>query len=181
VILKRSIVFALVAGLVLVSMPASAQLSILKPISLGIAGGGSLPMADMKEGTSTGYNGTVALAIKLPMIPVGLRFDGALNHFSDKVGDGKLSVISGTANLTYNLPSIGVSPYVIGGAGMYSSVVSASGLPSSARANDFGWNAGAGINLPLTVFKAFVEARYNSVSVEGGKMEFVPLTFGIMF
>jgi hypothetical protein len=178
--LKRSIVFALVAGLVLVSMPASAQLSVLKPISLGIAGGGSLPMADLKDGIETGYNGTVALAIKLPMVPVGLRLDGALNHFGSKVGDGNLNVISGTANLTYHLPSIGVSPYVIGGAGMYSSVVSASGL-SGARANDFGWNAGAGINLPLTVFKAFVEARYNSVSVEGGKMEFVPLTFGIMF
>jgi hypothetical protein len=181
VILKRSIVFALVAGFVLVSMPASAQLSVLKPISLGVAGGGSLPMADLKEGTETGYNGTVALAIKLPMIPVGLRLDGALNHFGSKVGDAKLNIISGTANLTYHLPSIGVSPYVIGGAGMYSSVVSASGAPSSARANDFGWNAGAGINLPLTVFKAFVEARYNSVSVDGGKVEFMPLTFGIMF
>ncbi len=180
--MKRSIVFALVAGLVLVSMPASAQLSVLKPISLGIAGGGSLPMADMKDGTNTGYNGTLALAIKLPMIPLGLRFDGAYNMFGAKVGDGKLRVASGTANLTYNLPSIGVSPYVIGGAGLYSSVASASGVPSSPRANDFGWNAGAGINLPLTVFKAFVEARYNSVSVgNGAKMEFVPLTFGIMF
>jgi len=39
-----------------------------------------------------------------------------------------------------------------------------------------------GINLPLSVFKAFVEARYNSVSLDGGaKMEFVPVTFGIMF
>lgn len=179
--MKRSIVFALVASVVLVSMPASAQLSVLKPISLGIAGGGSLPMADMKDGTNTGYNGTLALGIKLPVIPVGLRLDGAINHFGSKVGDGTLSVISGTASVTYSLPSIGVSPYVIGGAGMYSSVATASGLPSSARSNDFGWNAGAGINLPLTVFKAFVEARYNRVSVEGGSMEFVPLTFGIMF
>ena len=180
--MKRLIVFALVAGLVLVSMPASAQLSVLKPISLGIAGGGALPMSDFSDASKTGYNGTLALAIKLPMIPLGLRLDGAFNHFGSKVGDGTLNVISGTANLTYNLPSIGVSPYVIGGAGMYSSVATASGLPSSARSNDFGWNAGAGINLPLTVFKAFVEARYNSVSVgNGAKMEFVPLTFGIMF
>lgn len=179
--MKRSIVFALVASVVLVSMPASAQLSVLKPISLGIAGGGSLPMSDFSDVSNTGYNGTLALAIKLPMIPVGLRFDGAYNMFGAKVGDGKLHVASLTGNVTYNLPSIGVSPYVIGGAGMYSSVASASGLPSSPRANDFGWNAGAGINLPLTVFKAFVEARYNRVSVGGASMEFVPLTFGIMF
>jgi hypothetical protein len=32
------------------------------------------------------------------------------------------------------------------------------------------------------VFKAFVEARYNSVKTDSGaKMEFVPVTFGIMF
>ncbi len=179
--MKRSIVFALVASVVLVSMPASAQLSVMKPISLGIAGGGSLPMSDFSDVSNTGYNGTLALAIKLPMIPVGLRFDGAYNQFGAKVGNGKLHITSLTGNVTYNLPSIGVSPYVIGGAGMYSSVASASGLPSSPRANDFGWNAGAGINLPLTVFKAFVEARYNRVSVGGGSMEFVPLTFGIMF
>ncbi|MDB4870154.1 MAG: hypothetical protein JWL97_1158, partial [Gemmatimonadales bacterium] len=43
------------------------------------------------------------------------------------------------------------------------------------------WNAGAGINLPLSVFKAFVEARYNRIAVNGGNMEFVPVTFGIMF
>jgi hypothetical protein len=29
--------------------------------------------------------------------------------------------------------------------------------------------------------KAFVEARYNSVSVNGSTIQFVPLTFGIMF
>lgn len=162
-------------------MPASAQLSLVKPISIGIAGGGSLPMSDFADVSKTGYNGTLAIALKLPMIPVGLRFDGAYNHFGSKAGSGNLDIASVTGNVTYNLPSIGVSPYVIGGAGIYSSVVSASGLPSSARANDFGWNAGAGIKLPLMVLSAFVEARYNRVSVDGGSMEFVPLTFGVMF
>ena len=48
-------------------------------------------------------------------------------------------------------------------------------------ANNLGWNAGAGINLPLSVFKAFVEARYNSYSVNGTNVQFVPVTVGIMF
>jgi hypothetical protein len=178
--LKRSIVFALVAGLVLVSMPASAQLG-LKPISLGIAGGGSLPMSDLSDASNTGYNGTLALALKLPMIPVGLRFDGAYNHFGSKVGDSNLNIASATANLTYNLPSIGVSPYVIGGGGYYSSLVSGGGLPSSVRSNDFGWNAGAGVKVPVLIFSAFIEARYNRIMVDGGSVDFMPLTFGIMF
>ena len=178
--MKRTLVFALVAGLVLVSTPASAQLG-LKPISLGIAGGGTLPMSDLSDATETGYNGTLAIALKLPMIPVGLRFDGAYNHFGSKVGDGKLNIASATANLTYNLPSMGVSPYVIGGAGYYSSLASAGGLPSNVRSNDFGWNAGAGVKLPFVVFSAFVEARYNRIMVDNGSIDFVPLTFGIMF
>jgi opacity protein-like surface antigen len=161
-------------------MPASAQLSVLKPISIGIAGGGSMPTSDLADDSKTGYNGTVVVALKLPMIPVGLRLDGAYNHFSSKSVDGNLQIASVTGNVTYNLPSIGISPYVIAGAGMYSSVAKVGDL-SSDRENDFGWNAGAGIKLPLVMFSTFVEARYNRIAVEGGSASFVPVTFGIMF
>jgi hypothetical protein len=58
--------------------------------------------------------------------------------------------------------------------------VTAPGLPSTTQ-NHFGWNAGAGIKLPLSGFQAFIEARYNRISASGGSMEFVPVTFGIMF
>ena len=179
--MKRSL-FLAIATIALVAAPASAQLGLVKPFQLGIAGGASQPMSDLKEGADLGYNGTVAMAINLPLIPVGLRVDGAYNGFAAKAdGGAKLHVISATGNLVYKLPSIGVSPYVIAGAGYYMSTTT---VPSSAsiKDNNFGWNAGAGINLPLSVFKAFVEARYNSVSLDGGaKMEFVPVTFGIMF
>ena len=179
--MKRSL-FLAIATIALVAAPrANAQLGALKPISLGIAGGAAQPMSDLKEGASIGYNGTVALAINLPFIPVGLRVDGAYNGFAAKAAGGaKLHVISATGNLVYKLPSIGISPYVIAGAGYYMSTTT---VPSTAsiKDNNFGWNAGAGINLPLSVFKAFVEARYNSVKTDTGKMEFVPVTFGIMF
>ena len=52
-------------------------------------------------------------------------------------------------------------------------------MPSRFRRD--GWNAGAGINLPLSIFHAFVEARYNRVTTDTGSMQFVPVTFGIMF
>jgi opacity protein-like surface antigen len=121
------------------------------------------------------------MAINLPFIPVGLRVDGAYNSFGLKgAADSKLHVVSATGNLVFRLPSVGVSPYLIGGAGMYMAGVSAPGLASDTQ-NHLGWNAGAGVSLPLTVFKAFVEARYNRISANGGSMEFVPVTFGIMF
>ena len=173
-----------IATIALVAAPraSQAQFGLVKPFQLGIAGGATQPMSDLKDGANMGYNGTVALGINVPLIPLGLRVDGAYNQFGEKAGVGaKLHVISATGNLVYKLPSIGISPYVIGGAGYYMSTTT---TPSSADIKDknFGWNAGAGINLPLSVFKAFVEARYNSVSLDGGaKMEFVPVTFGIMF
>jgi hypothetical protein len=181
--LKRSL-FLAIATIALVAAPrvSHAQLGVLKPFSLGIAGGATQPMSDLKTSTAIGYNGTVAMAINLPFIPVGLRVDGAYNQFGQKAGiPAKLHVMSATGNVVWRLPSIGLSPYLIGGAGLYSTAATVTGAASQTD-NHLGWNAGAGINLPLSVFHAFVEARYNRVNVSGGSaMEFVPVTFGIMF
>jgi hypothetical protein len=179
--LKRSL-FLAIATIALVAAPrvSEAQLGLVKPFSIGVAGGATQPMSDLSDGSNMGYNGTVALAINLPFIPVGLRVDGAYNQFGQKAGGAKLHIMSATGNVVWKLPSIGVSPYLIGGAGLYIPTVEVSGLPNSSESK-FGWNAGAGINLPLTIVKAFVEARYNSISVNGSTMQFVPLTFGIMF
>jgi opacity protein-like surface antigen len=179
--LKRSL-FLAITTIALVAAPrvSNAQLGALKPFQLGIAGGASQPMSDLKTSNNMGYNGTVAMGINLPFIPVGLRVDGAYNGFGAKTGGPKLHVISATGNLVWKLPNVGVAPYLIGGAGLYIPTVEVSGLPSSSE-NHFGWNAGAGVNLPLTIVHAFVEARYNSISVNGSTIQFVPLTFGIMF
>jgi len=180
--LKRSL-FLAIAAIALVAAPriSYAQLGELKPFQLGVAGGGSLPKGDLSSTSNTGYNGTVALGINLPLLPVGLRVDGAYNAFSAKAAGGAdLRVMSATGNLVWSMPLPGLSPYLIGGAGLYMPTVTAPGLPSKTE-NHFGWNAGAGVNLPLSGFTAFVEARYNRVSANVGKTEFVPVTFGIMF
>jgi hypothetical protein len=180
--LKRSLYLA-IAAIALVAAPrvSHAQLGALKPFQLGIAGGAAQPMSDTKDAANLGYNATAALGINLPFIPVGLRVDGAYNAFGEKDGLGvKLHTISATGNVVWRLPLVGISPYLIGGAGLY--MVSATPTGGTADTeNHMGWNAGAGINLPLSVFKAFVEARYNRVSLDGGSMQFVPVTFGIMF
>ena len=178
----KRLLFLAIATIALVAVPSvsHAQLG-LKPFSLGIAGGATQPMSALKDGAEMGYNGTVALGINVPLIPIGLRIDGAYNQFGAKAGiPGKLRVVSATGNVVWRLPSVVISPYLIGGAGLYMSQVSSTGV-TSPTSNNFGWNAGAGLNLPLSVFHAFVEARYNSVKTDTGKMQFVPVTFGIMF
>ncbi len=180
--MKRSL-FLAIAAIALVAVPrvSHAQLGALKPFQLGVAGGIAQPMSDLKNGADMGYNATAALGINLPFIPVGLRVDGAYNQFGEKAGvPAKLHAISATGNLVWRLPSIGISPYLIGGAGLYMQSVTPTG-GSATTDNHLGWNAGAGINLPLSVFKAFVEARYNSYSTDAGSVKFVPVTVGIMF
>jgi hypothetical protein len=180
--LKRSL-FLAIATIALVAAPrvSYAQLGSLKPFQLGIAGGASKPMSDLSNTRNLGYNGTVALAINVPIIPLGLRVDGAYNQFSAKAAGGaKLHVMSATGNVVYGLPIPVLSPYLIGGAGLYMPTVTAPGLASTTE-HHFGWNAGAGVNLPLSGFKAFAEARYNRITVNGGTLQFVPVTFGVMF
>jgi hypothetical protein len=178
--LKRSLYLA-IATIALVAAPrvSHAQLGVLKPFSIGVAGGVTQPMSDLSDAAKLGYNGTAALEIHLPFIPVGLRVDGAYNSFGEKItGAGKLHAISATGNLVVRLPGVGIAPYAIGGAGLY---MVGSDLDGASNENHMGWNAGAGVNLPLSFVHAFVEARYNRVSANGSSMQFVPVTVGIMF
>lgn len=180
--MKRSL-FLAIATIALVAAPrvSHAQLGTLMPFQLGIAGGAAKPMSDLSNTSKMGYNGTVALGINVPFIPLGLRVDGAYNQFGAKVSGGAdLHVISATGNVVYGLPIPGLSPYLIGGAGLYMPTATAPGVASTTE-HHFGWNAGAGVNLPLSGIKAFAEARYNRISVNGGTLQFVPVTFGIMF
>lgn len=178
--MKRSLYLA-IAAIALVAVPrvSSAQLSLVKPFSIGVAGGVTQPMSDLSDAAKLGYNGTAALELHLPFIPVGLRVDGAYNSFGEKItGTGKLHAISATGNLVWRLPSVGIAPYVIGGAGLYMVGTDAAGASNE---NHMGWNAGAGVNLPLSFVHAFVEARYNRINMDNSSMQFVPVTFGIMF
>jgi Outer membrane protein beta-barrel domain len=181
--LKRSIFAAALAGISVISLPvaARAQVStVVKPVQFGVAAGAALPLSDFSDVFSTGFNGTVILALNPQMIPLGIRVEGAYNQFGVKGGGGGNShITSGTGNLVYQVPSTSVSPYLIGGIGLYNLAVS-SELGGGSE-NDFGWNIGGGIKLPLSGFDTFIEARYNQVQTSGTSTKFVPITFGIMF
>ncbi|HYC51320.1 MAG TPA: outer membrane beta-barrel protein [Gemmatimonadaceae bacterium] len=147
-------------------------------LSFSLAAGASLPMGDAAEdpnGLKMGYNATVGLGFKPLLVPVGLRVEGMFNSFEVDGADVSQRVLGLTGNATYTiLPQL----YAIGGIGMYNSKASVAGSESS---TDFGFNIGAGVNIPLTGFGTYVEARYHHIPVEGGSFQFVPITFGIKF
>jgi hypothetical protein len=161
---------ALVFGALLVAAP-----TLHAQASFSIAAGASVPTGDAAEVVKMGYNATVGVGFKPPLAPIGVRVEGMFNSFEFDGPEASQRVMALTGNGTYTiLPQL----YAIGGVGMYNSKASVDGAESS---TDFGFNIGAGLNIPLTGFGTYVEARYHHIPVEGGSFTFLPITFGIKF
>jgi len=111
------------------------------------------------------------------------QIEAAYNQFGFTNGGGSINIPSFTGNVQYDLPlGMSFTPYAIGGVGLYRPSAGFNGGGSTSAENDFGWNIGGGIKIPLsTSFETFIEARYNSVNASGGTASFVPLTVGVMF
>ena len=163
---------------------ASAQLpSVVKPVRLGVSLGAAMPTGDFGKAVNTGYNATGSLALQPAGLPIGLRIDAAFNQFGVKsdVGGGNANIFAVTGNALVNvIPGPALGAYVIGGAGYYHESLSGTVLNGSPE-NHFGFNIGGGLNIPLTGFDAFIEARYHRVSEKDGSTSFVPITVGVMF
>ena len=151
-----------------------------KPVSLGISAGAAIPVSDLANDYSTGYNGTVSLGFQSYGSPLGFRIDGMYNSLSakDNIRLPDVKILSANANLVYALPGVGIRPYLIGGAGIY-------GLKSDINGSNtitkLGLNGGAGVSFPLSGFNTFVEARLHHVFSDNVATQFIPVTFGISF
>lgn len=171
----RQLRAALLFGALIV-LPAA---SLSAQASLSVAGGVAVPTGDLSDGTDLGYNVAAGLNFGGTRLPIGLRFEGALNGFGLKGGDGDIRVINGTANAVANFSRQPDSPYLIGGLGLYNSRLS-----NFDSENAVGVNLGAGLRFPLGGLSTFFEARYHAMlgnDRDGTKLQFIPITFGVMF
>ena len=168
-------------------MPAM-SLAAQRPISVGVAGGVSMPSGDLGDAATTGWHALGTIALGAFMQPIGFRVDLAYNQFalSDDVsaaldGDGNQSVGSATLNITYRLPMTNspMSPYLISGLGAYQT--RCSGGSTCDATTRYGWNAGLGTRLALLRLRTFVEARYHRTERAGRAVHFFPLTVGLLF
>lgn len=167
-------------------LAAPALLPAQRPVSLGIAGGASIPTGDLRDGVDIGWHGLATIAVSTLMQPLGLRIDVAYNRFAfsgdaPALADEYQSTGSATLNFTYRLPMTNspMSPYLISGAGAYRSVCSlASGCEATTR---YGWNVGLGTKLFVLGVRSFLEVRYHRTEIgDTGVQCFTP-TFGILF
>lgn len=184
--MRRSTMIA--AVLTLLFLPAPATVQAQSPISLGLGGGVALPLSSFSDDVIPGWRALGTLAVGVPLIPIGLRVDAAFDRFgvdralvgSTNSPSGSRRIASLTANATYRLlPLPIVSPYLIGGGGSYH--VSCGGDITCESTTYFGWNGGVGLRFGALGLHAFAEARYHHVNVSGGSVQYVPVTFGLMF
>lgn len=190
----RTLAVATLAAAALLARPAHAQ------VSLGLGGGYTSPSGDLGDFQKQGWNLLGTLQLGLPLMPVALRGDLQYNSLSGRDFDvsnsirasaGEARIISATANAVWNIIPLGpVKPYLIGGAGYYSSNFSLDDV-SGTFARDtrkFGYNYGVGVKVGLIGLSGFVEARMHNIpdglDTGGGAVRtsrYIPITVGIFF
>lgn len=175
----------LVAALYVVFL-APSVIAAQRPVSIGIAGGASIPTGNLRDGVELGWHGLATIAVSTLMQPLGLRIDVAYNRFafSDNapaLADEYQATGSATLNFTYRLPMTNspMSPYLISGAGAYRSECSLeSGCEATTR---YGWNVGLGTKLFVLGFRSFLEARYHRTEIGDTGVQYFTPTFGVLF
>ena len=169
--------------LIALAPPLSAQ----KTYAIGVAGGAAIPVGNFGDTSSSGYNATVALAIGSADLPVGIRFDGIYNHFSQKNATSHQStttsarIVGGLVDLVFTFPGTTAKTYLVAGAGYYNTKAQISGAKAD---NNIGFNGGLGATFGLGPIATFVETRYHSISrnaTKGGVIQFIPVTIGLLF
>ena len=148
--------------------------------SFGIIAGATFPSGDLTDELETGFNLGVTLGFRSPVFPMAMRIDAVWHQLSLAPHPGheseRLRIVTGSANLLYTFP-LPFSPYAIGGLGAYN----VRDPHRDGDENEFGWNLGAGMRVPVLPIETIVELRFHRISAEGGDMTLVPISIGIMF
>ncbi|HZK79227.1 MAG TPA: outer membrane beta-barrel protein [Gemmatimonadaceae bacterium] len=176
----KRIALTIVALAAIAAAASTSSAQSTKPVSLGISAGAAIPVSDLGNDYSTGWNGTVSLGFNSYGSPLGFRVDGMYNSMSaqDGVNLPDIKISSANANLVYALPGTGIRPYLIGGAGVYGLKRDFAGASTNTK---LGLNGGVGASFPLSGFNTFVEARLHHVFSDNVATQFIPVTFGISF
>lgn len=143
-----------------------------------VAGGFTAPTGSFSDVADAGYHGQVGLYVSIPTIPLGLRGDGFFHRLgSPSAALEDTQVLGGTLSVVYDLPGMGLVPYVLAGLGAYQ--VETGPVGATVKANDNGYHGGFGVNIGAgTGVSAFAEIRY--IKIGGGSdATLIPFTFGL--
>ena len=174
----------MVPALLITSERAQAQFR--KP-QVGIYGGVTLPLGDLKDDTNTGWHAGGLFKARVTG-SIDARLDVAYAKFGSKdfnlgtaTVNSEANLLFGTLNAELNLGpdsaaypgDNSISPYITAGPGVYRLDFEATcsgactGFNGDAESTTkVGVNIGAGANIPLWGFHTFAEVRYHRFSAE---------------
>lgn len=177
-------------GVVAAALTLSAGAASAQGIGFGVNAGAAMPTGSTMDYNDIGYNVGASVFLRPELSPLSFRIDGNYAVMGGKTENAisrpDLKVMSGTANLQYELGGEAVRLYAVGGAGVYTTQYK--GLNRSDA--QLGFNGGFGVNLPLSGFNTSIEARLHYIPAndngpglgyQRGKVMFIPVTFGINF
>jgi opacity protein-like surface antigen len=144
-----------------------------------MAVGATAPVSAYGSDKNVGYHIGLLLDVRVPISPLGFRVDGDFHELKYSSNSTKEQIWALTGNAILKLPTgTPLSPYVIGGAGIYNS---RRNLFLRSRSNtDGGANIGGGLRLDLSDLTAFAEVRYHRAGGTDG-IRLVPVTVGLLF
>jgi hypothetical protein len=170
-------------------------------LGLGASFGANLPTQKYDEGAKPGVVANLFAALRLGG-PLGVR--GSLFWSRSDIDNplirpvntneiprspagsvtGDVNLLGASADVTFDLGSSALRPYLIGGVGAYQRRVAQDIAGAAAEFrnlrrtdNDVGFNGGVGLRLG----PVFVEGRYYSVSTKPDRTSFIPVTVGLSF
>jgi hypothetical protein len=172
-------------GLLTAASAASAQ---SWPIKLSVLAGVGLPSGDTGDNFNTGYIVGGAADLRAPLSAFGVRAELTYSAYDAKTGGTSASAtfsdFGGNGNAVYWFSSpTPVKPYATGGVtySHFSGTASSGNFSLSTSENDWGYNFGGGVDLPVGGLAARLDARYKSLAASGRDFNTVGLTFGIRF
>ena len=184
-----------------------------RPVHIDGAIGVSAVTGQWGEAFDVGDYGAVDVAWSVPSASF-LWLDGRFTYQSHlarsntltvyQATGGGAAIVSGTVNVVAHIPDLlfdRVSPYAIGGGGLYSRAIELDGVTSTGvcipfvgfcgitgpaanhtrTQNVVGWDAGGGFRIRTGELWLFVEARYTSANTAHGATTSVPIAIGLSF
>jgi hypothetical protein len=150
-------------------------------IGFSLGGGPTFATGDAGDNLDMGYHAVLSAAFSVPVLPIGLQADGMFTRFNASDVEGHSQILNGSINAVLNIPSVGITPYFIGGVGFYNESGERAGVDVDGS-TEVGVNAGAGVRLGLPgIGGVFAEARLHNVFGDPDSFRFVPVTLGIRF
>jgi len=164
--------FILCLTLAMLLSPAAAEAQVRIMAGVGVTN----PIGDLKDASDVGWHAMGGMQLSVATLPVGLRADGGYHSFGEQGANPQVSILSGALSLVVTLPGVGLSPYVLGGVGVYRTSLSEATLDPT---SDTGIHAAFGVDIGALGFGGFAELRGVNVSTEGpGNFRFLTATLG---